>query len=279
MLEINGNNEQVKSIQKQYDEINGVDRVLVLSDLHIPFHLEDDILSIVNKYKDMVSTIIFAGDILDCFSVSSFPKDYHLPLTSELSIASNFLKKIDRLTPGVRKVLFFGNHEYRFHRYLAKQDFAISAFFDTNILNILKTGFTYRTVENKKKTVFPLPDSFEIVDSWFYQYRDSIFAHPSNFSRVPMKTAHNTYLYFKNNGYDFNAVCIGHTHKLGNFFIGDTLVTELGCLCQTMDYANRGNINYTPQSNGYGLYTYKNGKIDVEKSGSIPFFPAGGADD
>lgn len=268
MLELENKNEKIVSIQRQLDELNGIERVLVLSDLHVPFHLEDEILKIVNKHKDTISRIVFAGDIMDCFSVSSFPKDYHIPLTQELDLTSSLLKKIDRLTPNIPKVLFFGNHEYRFRRFLANQEFDLATFFDTNILQIIKKGFSYRTIGNKKRTVSPLSDNFTVIDSWFYQYQDVIFAHPTNFSRIPMKTAHNTYLYFQNNGYKFNAVAIGHTHKLGNFHIGPSLVSELGCLCQTMDYANRGNINNTPQVNGYGLYTFQDGKCLVDQSGA-----------
>ena len=276
MLEIESTNEHYKTVRQQLDDVYGIERVLVLSDLHIPFHLDEDIINIIDEHKDQISTIVFAGDILDCFGVSSFPKDYRLPLTTELSIASKFLRKIDKRTPNVKKVLFFGNHEYRFTRYLAKQDYDISTFFDTNILQLLKTGFTYRSFDNKKKSVPGLSDNFTVLDSWYYQHHDVIFAHPSNFSSVPMKTAHNTYKYFSNNGFDFSAICIGHTHKLGSFFIWNKMVSELGCLCRTMDYTNHGNINYIHQTNGYGLYVFKDKQVLLDQSGPKLLTPGDG---
>ena len=44
---------------------DGIEKVLVLSDLHIPYH-RGDIVDIVKQHKDEISMIIFNGDIIDC---------------------------------------------------------------------------------------------------------------------------------------------------------------------------------------------------------------------
>lgn len=260
-------NSLVKPLQQGKKEEYKQEKVLVLSDLHIPFHREDLIAEIVRENKDNLDLIVLSGDILDCFNVSSFPKSMHIPLYEELKIANKFLADLDKATPNVKKVIFWGNHEYRFTRFLEKEASEITPFFSTNILDILKNGFEYRDFRNRKQKVDGLSDNFVIVDNWFYQHNDTIFAHPKNFSSVNMKTAVNTYRYFVNAGYQFSAVCIGHTHKIGNIMIGRNLVTEVGCLCEDMSYANNGNINYTPQGLGYGIYYYDNGVVDIENSG------------
>lgn len=257
----------IKDIESQIDEINDTEKVLVLSDLHIPFHKDEEILNIVKEHSN-VNLIILAGDILDCFSVSSFPKEMHIPLYEELKIASSFLKKIDRLTPNTKKILFRGNHEFRFKRYLAKFQSEFSPLVSDDILEILKNGFTYRDYKNRKRVVEPLSDNFTIIDSWYYIYKDLILAHPTNFSKIPMRTCVSTYDYFKNQGIDFNALAIGHTHKAGSLIHGGTLLCELGCLCEQMDYANNGNVNYTPQTNGYGVFVFHKGKVDIYNSGT-----------
>lgn len=257
----------IKDIESQIDKISDTERVLVLSDLHIPFHKEEDIINIIKKHSN-VSTIVFAGDILDCFSVSTFPKEMHIPLYEELKIASVFLRRIDRLTPNVKKIVFRGNHEFRFKRYLAKFQSEFSPLVSDDILEILKNGFTYRNHLNNKRTVAPLSDNFKIIDSWYYIYKDLILAHPTNFSKIPMRTCVSTYDYFKNQGIDFNALAIGHTHKAGSLIHGGTLLCELGCLCEQMDYANNGNVNYTPQTNGYGVFVFHKGKVDIYNSGT-----------
>lgn len=260
-------NSLIKDIESQIDDINDIERVLVLSDLHIPFHKEEDIISIV-KENSNVKLIIFAGDILDCFSVSSFPKEMHIPLYEELKIASSLLKKIDKLTPNTKKILFRGNHEFRFKRYLTKFQSEFSPFVSDDVLSILKTGFTYRDYRNTKKVIEPLPHTYEVIDSWYYIYKDLVLAHPTSFSKIPMRTCVSTYDYFKNQGINFNALAIGHTHKAGTLIHANTLLCELGCLCEQMDYANRGNVNYTPQTNGYGLFIFHKDKVDIYKSGT-----------
>lgn len=257
----------IKDIESQIDEINDTERVLVLSDLHIPFHKDKEIIDIVKEHSN-VDLIILAGDILDCFSVSTFPKEMHIPLYEELKIASSFLKKIDRLTPNTKKIVFRGNHEFRFKRYLAKFQSEFSPLVSDDILEILKNGFTYRDYKNRKRVIEPLSDNFEIIDSWYYIYKDLILAHPTNFSKIPMRTCVSTYDYFKNQGIDFNALAIGHTHKAGSLIHGGTLLCELGCLCEQMDYANNGNVNYTPQTNGYGVFVFHKDKVDIYKSGT-----------
>ena len=257
----------IKDIESQLDDINDIERVLVLSDLHIPFHKEEDIINIVKKHSN-VSTVIFAGDILDCFSVSTFPKEMHIPLYEELKTASAFLRKIDRLTPNTKKIIFRGNHEFRFKRYLAKFQSEFSPLVSDDVLEIIQHGFTYRDYRNIKRAVEPLSDNYEVIDSWYYIYKDLVLAHPTNFSKIPMRTCVSTYDYFKNQGVDFNALAIGHTHKAGTLIHGGTLLCELGCLCRQMDYANNGNVNYTPQTNGYGLFVFHKDKVDIYNSGT-----------
>lgn len=257
----------IKDIESQIDKINDTERVLVLSDLHIPFHKDKEIVNIVKEHSN-ANLIILAGDILDCFSVSTFPKEMHIPLYEELKIASSFLKKIDRLTPNTKKIVFRGNHEFRFKRYLAKFQSEFSPLVSDDILEILKNGFTYRDYKNRKRVIEPLSDNFEIIDSWYYIYKDLILAHPTNFSKIPMRTCVSTYDYFKNQGIDFNALAIGHTHKAGSLIHGGTLLCELGCLCEQMDYANNGNVNYTPQTNGYGVFVFHKDKVDIYNSGT-----------
>lgn len=257
----------IRDIESQIDEINDIEKVLVLSDLHIPFHKDKEIIDIVKEYSN-VNLIILAGDVLDCFSVSTFPKEMHIPLYEELKIASSFLRKIDRLTPNTKKIVFRGNHEFRFKRYLAKFQSEFSPLVSDDILEILKNGFTYRDYKNRKRVIEPLSDNFKIVDSWYYIYKDLILAHPTNFSKIPMRTCVSTYDYFKNQGIDFNALAIGHTHKAGSLIHGGTLLCELGCLCEQMDYANNGNVNYMPQTNGYGVFVFHKSKVDIYNSGT-----------
>lgn len=91
---------------------DGISKVLILSDLHIPYEC-DYLIDIISKHKDEVDMIIFNGDTVDCFDISKFKSITKMPLIEEMEAAHDILRTIDLLTPGVRKVMVKGNHEAR----------------------------------------------------------------------------------------------------------------------------------------------------------------------
>lgn len=245
----------------------GKEKVLILSDVHIPFHREEIILDIITKHRHEISTIIFGGDIIDCESVSFFPKEIRRPLIEEMVIAYKFLNKIDKLTPDVKKILIWGNHEYRFVKYLAEHKSELNPLHSDNILGNIVSGFVhYDRLLRKKTTYPPLSSNFKVVDKWFVQYNDLIVAHPKNFSKIALKTATNTVEHFIKRGFIFNTLFIGHTHKWGETDHFGKWCGELGCVCHKMDYSDTGNINYSPQIYGYAIVAFDKGVTDFAES-------------
>ena len=264
---LNGTTEKLAVAKKQVAEINKVTKTLVLTDLHIPFHREQVILDIIIKHRNEIDTIILGGDVVDCEGISSFPKEIRRPLVQEMIIAYKFLKKIDSLTPNVKKIVIWGNHEYRFVRYLENKGNELNPFHSMNILQNIVGGFTHHDRVLKKKTKYPpLSDNFVIIDKWYVQHNDMVIAHPKNFSRVNLRTAVNTLEHFLAKGWNFNTIFIGHTHKWGATFKYGKWVGETGCLCLPMDYSDTGNVGYTPQDYGYLLVTFVDGKTDINQS-------------
>ena len=89
--------------------------ILIINDLHIPFH-RDDVLSIIKSYHDYgdLNTIIFGGDIIDCKSISSFPDLDDITIEYEIEVAINFFKKVREIVGDSTKVICIkGNHEVR----------------------------------------------------------------------------------------------------------------------------------------------------------------------
>lgn len=243
------------------------EKVLVLSDMHIPFHRPEEILSIIEQHKNKVDTIIFAGDIVDCEAISVFDRVHKADLAKEMIESYHFLKKIDKMTPNAKKIMIWGNHEYRFIRYLASNGGELSSLMSQNILNEIVGGFTYTDWNSCVSVEFePLSDNFHVQDNWFVQYHDMVVAHPKNFSKIPLRTATSSCDYFFAQGIDFQAVLIGHTHKFGLTKHNTKYVAEIGCLCQEMAYASSGNINYRPQEYGYALVHFDDGIFNFDKS-------------
>lgn len=245
----------------------GMEKVLVLSDIHAPFHREEEIIDIVKKHRDEISAILIVGDLVDCEPISIFPNTNKRRLIHEMIITYRFLKRLDRLTHNIPKYLIYGNHEVRFKRYLADQANQLLELHGDNILEQIVDGFTYYDREKKRKYIYPaLSTNFQIVDKWFYQYHDLVVAHPKNFSKIALRTATNAVEFFIKRGLIFTACFIGHTHKWGNTVHYGKWCGELGCLCNPMPYADDGNINYSPQEYGYLLATFVDGEIDVNQS-------------
>ena len=236
------------------------EKVLVLSDLHIPFHREQMILDIILKHRNDITTIIFGGDILDCYSVSSFPKEVRRPLVDEMIEAYKFFARVDRLTPDVKKIFIWGNHEYRFVKYLADNPNELNALHGTNILQNVVGGFAHHDRISLRKTTYPpLSSNFEVVDKWFVQYNDLIVAHPKNYSKIQLRSAVSAVEHFLKTGMNFITFYQGHTHKWGETTHYGVRLGELGCLCKTMEYADTGNTGYSPQEYGYALVAFKDG--------------------
>lgn len=88
--------------------------VLFFSDTHAPYHHRDtlDFLrDVANQYKP--DRVIHGGDILDVYSVSSYPKDMNHPhsWTDELKGGRKFVKELGLLFPKLD--LLESNHDSR----------------------------------------------------------------------------------------------------------------------------------------------------------------------
>ena len=101
-------------------EQDGIEKVLVLSDLHAPYH-RDDVVDIVAKHKDEINMIILNGDIIDCKPISKFVELGRGSLIDEMAATHELLKQIDDITPNIRKVVTLGNHENRMSKYMASK--------------------------------------------------------------------------------------------------------------------------------------------------------------
>lgn len=213
-------------------------RILCLSDFHVPFNLPVDTFS---SYAGKVDTLVLNGDIGDCQAISKFPKAYRISPMEELIQTRAFLIDLIELIHPKKVICLYGNHDIRFQSYLAKH-------LDTDILElmpktslelILVDGFKhYDKKAHAKYTYLPLLDELhdveiEYIDSWYTQIGDAIFCHPIAFSSAILQTANRAVTYFRNEGFNFKQLICAHTHRLGSYKIGDTMLYEQGCCCDT----------------------------------------------
>lgn len=95
-------------------------KVLIISDLHVPFHDEKALmLALEFGKKNNVDTIVLNGDIVDFMSVSRFvtnPKDRNI--VGEINDTKQVLKFIRKMFPKALIIYKIGNHEYRLESYM-----------------------------------------------------------------------------------------------------------------------------------------------------------------
>lgn len=239
-------------------------KVLVMGDLHSPFE-RSDVLDIVRKHKDEIKALILAGDLFDCFSISSFPKLKRVTLEEELVHTYNLVRNMrDILPPDVKIIIFRGNHEDRLLREIAEQQAAnnqLMSFINPKIVENLIDGFVL--YDGFEKKVYEPIEGVEYIHNYYININNQlIIIHPKNFSSVDVKNAKMSIEHMLHLKEQFDAVLVVHTHKQGDVaeYLGK-YGAEIGCMCQHMEYTE-GYTNYKPQHYGYAIVEFpENGKI------------------
>ena len=103
-----------------YDIPASVTRLLILSDVHIPYHnIEAVTLALQYGKERNINGIMLNGDILDFYGLSSFEKDPRKRrFSAELEMGREFLRILRKEFDGVPIYYKLGNHEERYERYL-----------------------------------------------------------------------------------------------------------------------------------------------------------------
>lgn len=101
--------------------LDGALKVLILSDIHIPYHDEVAVAAAINHgKKKKPDVIILNGDIGDFYGVSRHDKDPRRSLADELDAIRQFLFHLRKQFPVTRILYKIGNHEARMEMFLVK---------------------------------------------------------------------------------------------------------------------------------------------------------------
>lgn len=250
-------------------------RILSISDLHFPFSKD---IQIFEKYKNKVDILQINGDLLDHQGLSKFPKLFRVSPIEEIIGARQLVLDLVDLIKPKKLVVNYGNHELRLGMYLAKklnnelQELIPPTAFDY----IFNDGFCHYDHKSGTKTNYrPLQEVLKDIEieysgTWYSQIGSVVFAHPKYFSSSPMKTAEKALYWFRNEGYRFrnmNTLVMAHTHRLGQYKIGDTTIYEQGCCCDTskMLYAD-GNLTNSQKEGFLYLCLDEFGDVIDDKS-------------
>jgi predicted phosphodiesterase len=133
-------------------KILGTRNVLIISDLHIPFHNKRAIelmLDFVATSLPKVDTIIINGDLLDHYSISRWLKNPQLrDFPNEVKLGRLFLKMLRELFPDAEIYYKEGNHEERYVHFMrmeAADLLGIEDFSFENVYRLKELNITYIT--------------------------------------------------------------------------------------------------------------------------------------
>jgi len=115
-----------KTIIKHYTVPKANKSLLVLADIHAPFH-DEGALSLAIQYglEQEIDTVILNGDIIDFYSKSRFESDYtKRDLAEEIYQTRDILYTIREQFPNALIVFKSGNHENRWKDWLNRNELA-----------------------------------------------------------------------------------------------------------------------------------------------------------
>ncbi|MCD6362103.1 MAG: metallophosphoesterase, partial [Armatimonadetes bacterium] len=126
-------------------ESGGTRKILVISDLHIPYTLWDRLYSTLRDLQYAYDTLVINGDFLDVGSVSSFGLERDVPLLDEYLQAIDFLDNIKSWFSNI--YLIRGNHEKRTKTAMIKEPkiSRMSFMLNVELLSNLAHGIVYNS--------------------------------------------------------------------------------------------------------------------------------------
>lgn len=253
------------------DSVGVATTILSISDLHYPFAKP---IETFKDYAGKVDVLQLNGDLLDCASLSKFVKTYRTSMVEEIINGRQYIIDLINMIKPKKVLVNHGNHEIRLGSFLAKklenndiQEFMPETAFDY----IFTDGFYHYDrksgVKMKYEPLCDIFDNIEYTGTWYSQYKSVLFCHPKAFASSPLKTAEKALYWFRNEGFDFKALIMSHTHKIGSYAIGNSMIYEQGCCCETskMRYTDGQLIN--SQKEGFIFICLdKDGNLIKEKT-------------
>lgn len=231
-------------------------KMLILADLHFPFHNEKLLQETIKKNKD-ADTLFIAGDIFDMFDMSPFRKTMYMPFKEEFGKAMRHLQILCMEFPEVKIMLT--NHDKRPYKRL----------YDSVLPNLLKFCHT-----NLLEELIGLIPNLSIISQnalgreigYLAQEKNIIFTHIEKSNADITKTVqeiHKTIKLRWEEAYKlnhYNIVMQAHNHSAGQVWMNNTLLAQIPCMIDisapAFDYVFDGKVKGNPPALGYATIQY-----------------------
>ena len=233
-------------------------RVLILSDIHLPYHCINSItVALKMGVKMNVDAILLNGDTLDFFSLSRFAKDPKgRSFAHELKTFEEFIKVLKNTFPKAQIYFKHGNHEERYNHYLWMKAGELEGVEEFKLDEIIQRRAPGVTIIADKRII--KAGDLNIIHG--HEFGGNIFS--------PVNIARGLFLKAK------VAAMQGHNHQTSEHTERDingriTTTYSLGCLCQLspaylpLNKWNNGFAIVELNNSDFNVYNYRinDGKI------------------
>lgn len=191
------------------------ERVVVVSDFHIPFHNVALLKAFTTFLHDYQPTLlILNGDIVDFYDLSRFDKDPKRVgvLQTELDIAYSVLYMMKANSPDTKLVYVKGNHEDRLKKFLWKNP-SLSSLRDLELERLLRLE-DFGNIE--------LVEDYSLQGKVTFTHGDLVRKHSGYSAKAEFEKS-------------LSSGVSGHTHRLGAHYVttgkGNDFWIESGCMC------------------------------------------------
>jgi predicted phosphodiesterase len=196
-------------------------RLLVLSDIHIPYHSIDALTAALDYAKnENPDAILLNGDTIDFFQLSRFCKEPKArSFAHELLAFKQFFEVLDHQFPQAKKYFKLGNHEERYNHYLWMKAGELEGVEEFKLEEIIKARAEGIEVISDKRIIHA--GELNIVHG--HEFGGSIFS--------PVNIARGLFLRAKVSAMQ------GHNHQTSEHTESNmngkiTTTWSLGCLCE-----------------------------------------------
>ena len=218
-----------------------IERLAILGDTHIPFH-DEAALELTYRILDAFgpTSIVHIGDLVDMHELSSFAKGFDPAQTvREIAQARKFLEALRERYPDASLRWIFGNHEYRWDRFIASKARELHGLLGMTLLEQIEPGR------------YDVKTSYSGLKESYFEYKPNLLI--GHWNKVSVNSAYTANALLRD-----TSLIQGHTHRLGAHFRCGHAVQlgawENGCLCR-LDPAYVLDPNW---QQGFSLVCYDN---------------------
>jgi len=196
-------------------------RILLLSDIHVPYHNIEAITKAIEYGKEKnINAIVFNGDTIDFYALSRYEKDPRKRrFSEEMELTRQLLQVFRKEFDGVPFYFKLGNHEERYEAYLRTKAPELLGTSEFTLDTLLKFGELGCTLIQDKRII--KAGKLNILHG--HEFGRSVFS--------PVNPARGFYMKAK------ASVICGHNHQSSehseNNLEGKVVTTwSTGCLCE-----------------------------------------------